>query len=403
MDAEHLSAVKRGDIEAAHKPISPALRSGPSAVSGATRQEQIPSIEIISKDEIPLILESKPRDRLHYLDNFRAIAITTIIFGHCYSGWHRDTYWEQALSNALTGGTALFVFISGFFFHAVFRAQFDFRRFMRKKTLNVALPYLILTGLLLTAYYILSDKIWFPSDLDRYDLGNDLKILVNILIGWHLTGYWYIPFVMLLFLASPVVMAFTNLKHSWQAIIVVLLLTLSMLFHRPMLNINPVHSLVYFFPFYLSGAIYSQNRITANLVLERIPAALSIAWLATVLLMTNAGEVGNSHKWIPWDYTGIDWMVPQKMILIFLLISLLLRYGSHRSAVMGTIASHSFPLFFIHPWVLLFFDFTNITEILTGGLRGFLLLSAVVLTCSLLASALIRASLRDNARYVIGA
>jgi hypothetical protein len=99
MDAEHLSAVKRGDIEAAHKPISPALRSGPSAVSGATRQEQIPSIEIISKDEIPLILESKPRDRLHYLDNFRAIAITTIIFGHCYSGWHRDTYWEQALSN----------------------------------------------------------------------------------------------------------------------------------------------------------------------------------------------------------------------------------------------------------------------------------------------------------------
>ena len=67
---------------------------------------------------------------------YRGIAIVLIVIGHCYglSGWTFTYYPERDLANILTGGTVLFVFISGFLFHQVFYPGFDFRWFLTKKT-----------------------------------------------------------------------------------------------------------------------------------------------------------------------------------------------------------------------------------------------------------------------------
>jgi peptidoglycan/LPS O-acetylase OafA/YrhL len=54
--------------------------------------------------------------RLNYFDYFRAIAIIIIVAGHSFSLWVIDTLPEKVLANIITGGTSLFVFISGFFF-----------------------------------------------------------------------------------------------------------------------------------------------------------------------------------------------------------------------------------------------------------------------------------------------
>lgn len=58
---------------------------------------------------------SKIDRRLVYFDYFRALAILLIILGHCYNSWPRSHIWEATLVNLISGGTALFVFISGFF------------------------------------------------------------------------------------------------------------------------------------------------------------------------------------------------------------------------------------------------------------------------------------------------
>ena len=82
---------------------------------------------------------------------YRGIAIVLIVIGHCYglSGWTFASYPERVLANILTGGTVLFVFISGFLFHQVFYLGFDFRWFLTKKLRRVATPYLLWSTLTL--------------------------------------------------------------------------------------------------------------------------------------------------------------------------------------------------------------------------------------------------------------
>jgi len=53
--------------------------------------------------------------RLNSFDYFRAIAILIIVTGHSYQPWVIDTFPEKIVGNLITGGTSLFVFISGFF------------------------------------------------------------------------------------------------------------------------------------------------------------------------------------------------------------------------------------------------------------------------------------------------
>lgn len=54
--------------------------------------------------------------RLNYFDYFRAIAIVLIVAVHCITPWYINTLPEMVVGNLIAGGSALFVFISGFFF-----------------------------------------------------------------------------------------------------------------------------------------------------------------------------------------------------------------------------------------------------------------------------------------------
>ncbi|AGS39765.1 acyltransferase family protein [Cycloclasticus zancles] len=71
--------------------------------------------------------------RLNYFDYFRAIAIIIIVAGHSFSLWVIDTLPEKVLANIITGGTSLFVFISGFFFHHIFYKNFKYQIFILKR------------------------------------------------------------------------------------------------------------------------------------------------------------------------------------------------------------------------------------------------------------------------------
>jgi uncharacterized integral membrane protein len=80
-----------------------------------------------------------------YLDYFRAISIMIIIAGHSYGSWLHESLAGQSVANMVTGGTALLVFISGFFFKEIFCPRFKFSKFMNKKVQTVLLPYVLLS------------------------------------------------------------------------------------------------------------------------------------------------------------------------------------------------------------------------------------------------------------------
>ena len=59
-----------------------------------------------------------------------------------------------------------------------------------------------------------------------------------LFIGNALTATWYIPFAMLLFIASPIFIKFIELEDRRQRIIIFLLLIISMIIQRPIRDLT---------------------------------------------------------------------------------------------------------------------------------------------------------------------
>ncbi len=199
--------------------------------------------------------------RLNYFDYFRAIAILLIVASHSYDAWHIDTIPEKIIANLISGGTGLFVFISGFFFHHIFLPKFRYREFLIKKTKNVLLPYIILSSI---GFLVIVIRLGRPHPALAGDLssfGSSLTWYLKFLwTGRILTAYWYIPFIMIIFGLSPIFIKYINASRKMQIFIFLLLFAISGLVHRPNFNLSPIHSLVYFVPMYLLGMFFSINR-----------------------------------------------------------------------------------------------------------------------------------------------
>ena len=126
-----------------------------------------------------------------------------------------------------------------------------------------------------------------------------------------------------------------------------------------------------------------------------------VSWLAVVILMTYGGQQGNETKLIPWEYSGFDWMVLQKMLLIVFLLSFLLRYLDRENFQLAKVANLSSALFFIHPLVLAVARSTGALN-LFPGFGGFVALSLVVTVSSFLLAYIIKELFGYRSRYLIG-
>lgn len=359
--------------------------------------------------------ESEPilsqNSRIYYFDTFRAIAISIIVLGHCYFGWTKDYFFDRFFANAITGGSALFVFISGFFLHRVFfRRKVEYKTFLKKKIIAVGVPYLILSSLFLTLFWFVEGRLPTRSLKERLPTGfsfddfSTIELLfINILTGRHIVAYWYIPFVLALFAMTPIFYSFIRLKF-WQqfSITAILFFLAAFLFWRPTAGLNPLHSVLYFTPFYLLGIIYS---LKEDLVIQTVfkqKLLLFILLLLSLYVMTDLGQSGNNTKLNPFIYTGIDFMVFQKIILIILILALLKDYLSQRVSILSFVADNSFPVFFIHGWIIALLGFMGFDELVPNNLAGVLVAFLFVFSMSLLCAALTKKILRGYSRFIIG-
>ena len=203
--------------------------------------------------------------RLVSFDYFRGVAILFIVAGHSFGAWPVDTFSEKVLANIVYSGTALFVFISGFFFHHIFYKDFNMKIFMSKKTKNVLIPYLILSTLGFLYFALSSKSFPFVERLISTDISSWMDYLL-LYVSYLWTGrimyaYWYIPFIMVMFLLSPLFISYIRLSLAARLTLMVVLLLFSAFFvHRPILNMSPIHSVIYYIPIYLLGINCSINR-----------------------------------------------------------------------------------------------------------------------------------------------
>ncbi|QSX37007.1 acyltransferase family protein [Shewanella sedimentimangrovi] len=283
----------------------------------------------------------------------RGLAIVLIVLGH--SIYNSNQGFPALLENLLRGGTALFVFISGYFYHRVFHPRLVYREFMMGKVHNVLYPFLwvSLLGLLALA---LQWSLMYHRPLTEVAKG----IYYTVRNGYVLYPHWYIPFIMAVFALSPLYSAYIRLSALWRWLLLLVFSLIAIWMHRPIGNINVVQSVIYFTPFYLLGIQYSAHE--QSLVRLKVPMVmLALLGLVFTLVFQTyfTDHLGNFHK-LAWQYKGIDWQFIQKFCLCWLVLGLCqwlaareLPQKLHNG--LESLAEMSFAIFFIHPLFSLLF------------------------------------------------
>ncbi|MEZ8195114.1 acyltransferase family protein [Vibrio cortegadensis] len=337
---------------------------------------------------------------------FRAIAILFIISGHSFSvvGMSFDSLFDKAVMNFISGGTSLFVFISGFLFHHVFYSKFNHKKFIIKKCQNVLCPYLII-GLAPITLYVVTQS----SAFDGYFLPNGEGILSEYIVpiikyyisGRFITAYWYIPFIMITFFLSPIHVMFIRLNLKFQMMIIILLSLVAVFIHRPIDNINVIQSFVYFTPVYLIGMVASihKNHIYKYLGSKEIYIFVFI--FLVLLLQIYWGCEGSSHKQ-PFEFVGLDLMFIQKIALCFFFMVLLHRFEDVDNKYINVIASTSFAAFFIHPFVISIISRLNLHYIQLDSWLFFVFFVGLLLSACIIASLSVKKLIPNHSRYILG-
>lgn len=327
-----------------------------------------------------------------------------IVAGHCdgLSGWKSNNIADKFFENLLRGGTGIFMFISGFMFYHVYFHNFDYRGFVRKKISKVLIPYLIMSTPAIIYMIIYKNHAldnlhgaseWVSSILFYYTTGNTID------------GYWYIPVIMIIFLLSPIFNMFIRLKVGIQIFILLATFFVGSFIHRPINNINIVHSILYYMSFYLFGilcSIYKKNIYDCQKGLEYVFLAVAIllAWYQAAFIST----IGNFHKEL-FQYNGIDILFLQKLFLILFFMMWLHKFEKYNLTGLSFIAKVSFPIYFLHPYIIKFLmrakDTLHGYDIHTPLLMVALSTTTVLLLSSSLALFTKRV-LRKNSQMLIG-
>lgn len=347
--------------------------------------------------------------RLVTFDYFRGIAILFIVIGHSYGPWQINSFGERVFANLIAGGSVLFVFISGFFFHYVFYEKFNFKVFLEKKAKNVFLPYLILSAMGIAYYLVVHGTLPYANKLGAEKLDSWLSYIETIAIylwtGRVIVAYWYVPFIMIIFILSPLFVRYIKLSALHRIYIFLIWLAAAMFIHRPADNLSPLHSLLYFMPIYMLGIICSIHR---EAVIEFIRGkALVLGFVTLFLAILQAllhDGYGNFHKAEIFSYNGIDIVIIQKIAMCFFFLSVLQKYEGRNIPALRILAATSFAIYFIHPWILKIFSDTGLLEYLQflTGMGVFIVTVPLTLMGCLLVAYMVKWILKKNSRFVIG-
>lgn len=351
---------------------------------------------------------------LNSINYFRGICILFIVAGHCVSpsGWHIDSFFEKVFINLVYSGSALFVFISGFLFHHIFYKNFNYVTFVTKKVKNVFIPYLIQSSAPII-YFVFyrdrasvrySDYIFLQKEGVYYEYVR--PIIMYLWSGCTLTAYWYISFIMIIFLLSPLFIAYIHLKPVTRLFVLCIMIVIATLIHRPVDNLYPLQSVVYFAPVYVYGILASIHRDAIYDYLEGKEIYLSILIvLCASLQVMLYGHVGNFHK-SPLVISYPDIMIFQKMIMCIFFMVFLRRFENKNLSILKPLASASFAIYFLHPFVIhaVFTVIYNLKKNLpepAGGILWLMIFPVVVILCIVIAR-IIKVIFRSYSRQVIG-
>ena len=332
--------------------------------------------------------------------HFRALAIIFIVAGHAYwmASFATDTWEARFLINMIAGGTTYFVFISGYMFHHVYMQHFAYKKFVYGKIRNVLLPYLFIS-LPVTTYYLTSAASYSSENLFQPHFFE--KLAKATLIGSTFQAYWFIPFILATFMLSPLHLRFARLGFRVQFSIWLVSFCIALFVHRPIQNINLLHSLIYFNPIYLLGIMVSSYRTKALILLHGREIPLLILAISTIVIQTTFGQLGNSHKAF-FDFAWFDLMLVQKLTMTLALFAVFERMSTMKPRVLELISSTSFAIFFLHPIALIMLRKAGLSNLFKSPPLDLLLITISAVILCIFAAVAAKSVLGWRSRMVVG-
>jgi surface polysaccharide O-acyltransferase-like enzyme len=273
------------------------------------------------------------------------------------------------------------------------------------------MPYLVLS-LIPIAYFIFriygSSFNPFSSFIPQSEnlFGSTFIPFSRIYLRGFVLGYWYIPFVMIVFAMSPIFICFIKLRLRTQFLMAIFLFVCSILIHRGKFDNNfaVFQNVIFFTPIYMFGILSSENR---NFLYSKITGKefyILITVITLAIIQAYIGKLGSYFK-DPFTYEGLDLMVIQKIIFCFLLMIWLNRFENYTIRPLKLIAENSFGIFFTHSLILfllakvkgkLDYSFPD------NSFMIYCLVFIAIFSLSLLLTLLVRKTVPKYSRYIIG-
>lgn len=344
---------------------------------------------------------------LAWAEALRALAILIIVWSHAHHalpGFDR-TAAAQIWLNFVSNGTVLFVFISGLLFHHIQRESFEYTRYLMKKLRMViapSLPWFALIALMNVA--IQPEVVWRALRIDAPD-GPVPQFLFGLLHATSFSPLWYIAFILLFFLAAPLLVRFWAFDRREVALALLASFVLAMLVNRPFYNIDKLHGAAHFLFAYLAGFAVSMYRaeFVALISRPRVIAACALFAVAAPFLQFGLGQQTH-HMYPAFEWHGINLSLLGKFALGIAAMGFVARHPERVGKWTQLCAATSFGVFFCHWPIILAFQHTLPADWgSTAPLAEIVLAGAVVYGLSLALVMGIRRLLGKHAFRLVGA
>lgn len=292
---------------------------------------------------------------LPYILTLRGAAIFFVVGVHARGNlfdWESHPGEQSFISSFFDSregnGTVMFIFVGGFLFQYLTHNNFEFRKYIEKKFLNVILPY-ILISIPIIAFRIATNYN-YALPLGFNDQSIIYRFFYYIITGLHLAPFWFISAIVLLYISAPLLHALDHpkfYKYVFPLVFITCFFT-----YRSANNANPFLSYLHYFPIYLMG-MWASHYKEKILAVDR--------WLLYSLLVIYASIAASGITgWIPVSEKitfeevlqeslivfNIDML--KAVILCFILMLLLYQFRGKKMPFLEILGKYSFGIFFVH-------------------------------------------------------
>jgi len=289
----------------------------------------------------------------------------------------------------------VFIFVSGYLFQYLLQG-FSYPKFLKTKVLTVALPYLIVS-LPAMAIYLAGLKDLEALHAPAYVQGDVMLAGYMLLTGTHLGPLWFIPVILLLYLAAPILKLMDDRPQAYWLIIPLLMLAYYV--GRPLENNNPLEAFAFSLPAYVLGMGLSHFHERALPLLEKYWPLFMIPFLGSAFM--SESQLVDTDLSVPAQ--SFILMVT-KLCLSLGLTGALCVHAARLPDRFNRIGDLSFGIYLLHGYIASAMIMTALHE---GwrfeGIPVFILLSVILIVATIAAVMAAKRIFGRYSRYIIGA